>query len=314
MRVSERVTLSLTLRHLARRIFVYLVCPAGARGADHRSTSGENRRHTDCFGIAAHPFGAVDRPGDMDLEGQPAIVTGGSRGLGLALVEDLVARRARVTVVARDAGRLAEVQRRLGVSVVAGDMTDATLAGRLLEGLRPTVLILNAGASPALAPLHEQTWEGFTGVWETDVRAAFHWLQAALRLPLARGARILVGSSGAAVGGSPLSGGYAGAKRMLWLLADYANGAAADLGLGIRFQALLPMQLVGETDLGRAAVDAYARRRGITPAALLAAFGDPMPPRRYSEHVMAILTDPELESGTAFGIRGSGITPLDVRA
>ena len=125
----------------------------------------------------------------MDLEGQPVIVTGGSSGLGLALVEALVARQARVTVVARDAGRLAEVRRRLGVFVVAGDVTDAALAGRLLEELRPTVLMLNAGATPAMAPLHEQTWEGFTGDWNRDVRAGFHWIQEALRLPLARGAR-----------------------------------------------------------------------------------------------------------------------------
>ena len=39
-----------------------------------------------------------------------------------------------------------------------------------------------------------------------------------------------------------------------------------------------------------------------------------MSPRDFGEHVMAILTEPEYESGTAFGIKGSGITPLDVRA
>jgi hypothetical protein len=49
-------------------------------------------------------------------------------------------------------------------------------------------------------------------------------------------ARVPVGSSGAALQGLPLSGGYAGAKRTLWLLARYANGVA-EKGLGIRFQA-----------------------------------------------------------------------------
>ena len=64
----------------------------------------------------------------MSLEDQKVIVTGGSRGLGLGIVEALVERKARVTVVARDPERLARVQRRLGVTVVQGDITDRALA------------------------------------------------------------------------------------------------------------------------------------------------------------------------------------------
>jgi NAD(P)-dependent dehydrogenase (short-subunit alcohol dehydrogenase family) len=249
----------------------------------------------------------------MDIEGGKVVVTGGSRGLGLGIVEALVERKALVTVVARDPGRLAEVQRRLGVAVVQGDITDATLASTLLEQVRPDVLILNAGASPALAPLHQQAWEAFSAIWETDVKGAFHWLQAALRLPLGRGSRVLVGSSGAAIAGSPLSGGYAGAKRMLWLLAGYANGVSTKLDLGLRFQALLPQQLIAETELGRAAAEAYARQRGITLEAFLAGFGEPMPPRVYGERVMAILTDPKYAGATAFAIKGEGIRPLELQ-
>jgi len=176
------------------------------------------------------------------------------------------------------------------------------------------VLILSAGTTPVMAPLHQQTWETFSAIWETDVKAAFHWTQAALRIPLARGARVLIGSSGAAVAGSPLSGGYAGAKRTMWLMADYANGVSAELDRGIRFQALLPQRIIGETDLGRAAAEAYARRRGVSIADYLAGFGDPMPPRRYAEQVMAILADPAYASGTALGIKGGGIQSLDARA
>jgi hypothetical protein len=50
---------------------------------------------------------------------------------------------------------------------------------------------------------------------------------------------VLVTSSGAAVAGSPMSGGYAGAKRTLWIMAKYASGVSADLDLGIRFQTLV---------------------------------------------------------------------------
>jgi len=84
-------------------------------------------------------------------------------------------------------------------------------------------------------------------------------MQAALNLPLAPGARVLVGSSGAAQQGSPLSGGYAGAKRMLWFMAKYADGVAKQKGLGIRFQAIVALQMIGGTGVGDKAASAYAR-------------------------------------------------------
>jgi NAD(P)-dependent dehydrogenase (short-subunit alcohol dehydrogenase family) len=249
----------------------------------------------------------------MSIEGGKFIVTGGSRGLGLGIVEALVEQKARVTVVGRDPASLAEVQRRLGVTVVQGDISDAVLAGKVLSEVQPDGLILNAGATPIMGPLHLQTWESFSATWETDVKGAFHWLQAALRLPLARGSRVLIGSSGAAIAGSPLSGGYAGAKRMLWLLAGYANGVATMQDLGIRFQALLPQQIIAETELGRAAATAYARQRGVTLEAYLTGFGEPMPPRRYGERVLSILTDPKYADATAFAIKGDGIRPLETQ-
>src|SRR5262249_12782994 len=96
------------------------------------------------------------------LEDRRIVVTGGSRGLGLGIVEALVARKTKVTAVARDRARLAEVERRLGVAIVAGDVTDPALATAVLRDVAPTVLILNAGATPAMAPLHEQAWDAFS--------------------------------------------------------------------------------------------------------------------------------------------------------
>lgn len=247
-----------------------------------------------------------------NLKDQPVIVTGGGSGLGLGLVEALVERQARVVVVARDPSRLAEVERRLGVSVVAGDVTDRALAVSLLRDIRPTLLVLNAGATPRMAPLHEQSWDDFSAIWNNDVKAGLHWMQEAIRLPLARGSRVLVGSSGAAVGGSPLSGGYAGAKRMLWLMANYANGVSAQLDLGIRFQVLVPLQMIGETHLGRTAAEAYAKQKGITREAFLAGFGKSLAPRQFGEHVMTVLNDPRYRDSVAFGFKGdSGIQLLD---
>ena len=246
------------------------------------------------------------------LENQRVVVTGGSRGIGLGIVEALVAKKAEVTVVARDAARLAEVKSRLGVSVISADVTEPETASAVLRDVHPSVLVLNAGASPKMAPIHEQTWEDFSAIWNHDVKAGFHWIQAALRLPLAKGSRVLVSSSGAAVVGSPLSGGYAGSKRMLWLMAKYANGAANELGLGIRFQALVQLQIVGDTGNGAGAAAAYAKKKGVSVEEFLAGFGAPLTPRQVGDHVATILTDARYESGAAFSIKGdSGIQPIE---
>jgi NAD(P)-dependent dehydrogenase (short-subunit alcohol dehydrogenase family) len=246
------------------------------------------------------------------LEGQKVVVTGGSRGLGLGIVEALVDRKAQVTVVARDPERLAEVEKRLGVKTVRGDVTDETLAHGVLSDIRPSVLVLNAGATPPMGPLHELSWENFNRAWEVDVKAGFHWIQETLRLPLPRGSRVIIASSGAALNGSPLSGSYAGAKRMLWLMALYANDVARKLDLGIHFQASIPQQIIGDTALGRAAGEAYARGKGVSVEIFFAGFGAPLPPRKVGDHVVSILTDPRYATGVAFGMKGDrGIVSLD---
>src|SRR5258708_15140628 len=154
----------------------------------------------------------------MRLKEKKVVVTGGSRGLGLGLVEALVAQGARVTVVARGAEALEAVGAGLGVATISADVTDETAAHRILGELRRDILVLNAGATPRMGRLDQLSWEDFSVVWETDVKAGLYWLQAALNLPLKRGSRVLVGSSGAAVTGSQMSGGYGGSKRMLWFM------------------------------------------------------------------------------------------------
>jgi NAD(P)-dependent dehydrogenase (short-subunit alcohol dehydrogenase family) len=251
----------------------------------------------------------------MSLKDKTIVVTGGSRGLGLGLVEALVAHGTKVTVVARDADALKSVRARLGVATIAADVTDETAAHRILAEVRPDILVLNAGAKPPMGRLDQLSWADFTATWETDVKAGLYWLQAALTLPLKPGSRVLVGSSGAAENGSPLSGGYAGAKRMLWIMAKYANGVARQKGLDIRFQAIVPLQIIGGTGVGDEASSGYARSMGIAREAFLARFGAPMPPREFGEKVVTLLDDPKYAEGFAFGLKGdTGITVLEGEA
>jgi NAD(P)-dependent dehydrogenase (short-subunit alcohol dehydrogenase family) len=248
----------------------------------------------------------------MSLKDKNVVVTGGSRGLGLGLVEALVAHGARVTVVARGADALEPVRARLGVATIAADVTDEIAAHRILAEVRPDILALNAGTTPRMGRLDQLSWADFTAPWEHDVKAGLYWLQAALILPLKPGSRVLVVSSGAAVGGSPMSGGYGGAKRMLWFMAKYANGISEQKGLGIRFQAIVPQQMVRGTGVGEAGANAYARAMGIEPEEFLARFGAPMPPRAFGEKVVSVLDDPKYAEGFAFGLKGdTGVTILE---
>jgi NAD(P)-dependent dehydrogenase (short-subunit alcohol dehydrogenase family) len=240
----------------------------------------------------------------MSLKDKNVVVTGGSRGLGLGLVEALVDREARVTVVARQSDALEAVRTRLGVSTIAADVRDEAAAHRILADVRPDILALNAGAKPPMGRLDQISWADFTAPWEHDVKAGLHWLQSALNLPLKPGSRVLVVSSGAAVDGSPMSGGYGGAKRMLWFMARYANRVSEQRKLGICFQAILPRQMILGTGIGDTAAGAYARAMDIEPEAFVARFGAPMPPRLFGENVVAVLDDPTHAEGFAFGLSG----------
>jgi NAD(P)-dependent dehydrogenase (short-subunit alcohol dehydrogenase family) len=248
----------------------------------------------------------------MSLKDKNVVVTGGSRGLGLGLVEALVDQGARVTVVARQSDALEAVRTRLGVSTIAADVRDEAAAHRILAEIRPDILAPNAGAKPPMGRLDQISWADFTAPWEHDVKAGLHWLQGALNLPLQPGSRVLVVSSGAAVEGSPMSGGYGGAKRMLWFMARYANRVSEQRKLGICFQAILPRQMILGTGIGDTAAGAYARALDIEPEAFVARFGAPMPPRLFGENVVTVLGDPTYAEGFAFGLSGdAGVTMME---
>lgn len=248
----------------------------------------------------------------MNLRNKSVVVTGGSRGLGLGLVEALVERQAKVTVVARGRDGLDAVATRLGVATIAADITDEAAAHRIVGDVRPDVLVLNAGALPRMGRLDQLSWKDFSVAWETDVKGGLFWLQAALNAPLNPGSRVLVGSSGAAVSGSQMSGGYGGSKRMLWFMAKYANGVSKEKNLGIQFQAILPRQMVLGTGIGDAAARVYASSMGITPEEFVARFGAPMPPRVFGDRVVSVLEDPRYAEDIVFGLNGDdGVTVME---
>lgn len=209
------------------------------------------------------------------------VVVGGSRGLGRGVADAARATGARVTVVAR-AG-----------ADEPGDATDETFAGKVLAAHRPDLLVVTAGAVPVMRPLTAQTWETFSVNWHADVRIAFTWLRAALLLPLAPGSRVVIFGSGAERRGSPLSGGYAGAKATVRLMTGYAAAEARDLGIAMT--AVLPVITPG-TGVGDTALTAY----GMTPA----------PAPTPASVGAAILSLPREELEPAYLLDADGVRPL----
>lgn len=247
----------------------------------------------------------------MDIAGKKITVTGGSRGLGLGIVEALVEREAIVTVVARASRDLETTRNRLGVGAIAADIRDRAAADVILAQVQPDVVVLNAGAKLPMAHLDQISWEDFTAPWH-DVKAGLHWLQVVLNQPMRPGGRVLVVSSGAAVAGSPMSGGYGGAKRMLWFMARYANRVSERRDLGLRFQTVLPRQMVLGTGIGDHAAGAYATAMGISPEAFVARFGAAMPPQVFGRHVADVLQDLGYDESFAFGLNGDeGVTVME---
>ena len=201
-----------------------------------------------------------------DLSNTTTIVVGASRGLGRGISTALAEAGAHVVGVSRTTTHSANQAIGTGsIQMEIADAGDATTPASIFDRYEPEVIILVAGATPHMRPLQQQTWETFSVNWQTDVRIAFHWLREALLKPLRPGSRMVVFSSGAALNpnGSPLSGGYAGAKATQRLITAYAQDEARRAGLDITFTTVLP-QFAPQTGVGRPAVHAYAAQAGLS--------------------------------------------------
>ena len=251
---------------------------------------------------------------DLDLAGATALVTGASRGLGRGIAGALSASGARVVGVARDHGRLEAVRAELGDSFtpVPADAADPTVAGQLIDAYRPRVLVLGAGATPLPRPVQQHTWQTFSRNWDVDVQHVFNWTREALLAPLAPGSIVLTLSSAAALRGSPLSGGYAGAKATIRFLTAYAAAESEREALGIRFVSVLP-QLTPATALGAPFVAAYAARQGLDAATYADAQGLALTPEQAGKAITELVT--ELVTGShpdqdAYLLTAAGLRPL----
>ena len=202
-----------------------------------------------------------------------------------------------------------------GVRVLASgherDATDPAQVTALLGEADPDLVVVAAGTRPRMAPVGEQSWESFSAPWHVDVRIAFEVGRAALARPLRPGSTVVILSSGAGLGGSPLSGGYAGAKRTQMFLAGYLQREADARGVGVRFVALVPGQLLTGTSIGEAAAAAYGAETGQSADAYLKEhFPVPLDAAGVARAVVAIASGEDHGGRTVLKVTGKGIEPV----
>ena len=182
-----------------------------------------------------------------ELAYRTALVTGASRGIGLAIVRRLRGLGLEVHGVARDASALASMAAETGATAHACDVTDTGAVEALLAGLEIDVLVNNAGYISSVRPLAEQSADEVDRMLDVNLRAPLHLMRLVLPGMIARARGHIVNIT-STVGHNVLPGTvpYAAAKAGLSRAGIVTRYDIA--GSGVRLSEIAP---------GRVATDIY---------------------------------------------------------
>lgn len=186
---------------------------------------------------------------DQDFAGRTALVTGGTRGIGLGIAQELVDRGANVVVTARKPDELAAAVaqldpdgsgRALAVRGSADDEThqaDAVAQAVAAYG-RLDHLVPNAAVNPQYGPLVDADLSAVRKVMEVNVTAVLAWVQQAWRQSMTThgGSVLVVASVGGLRSGSPI-GAYNASKAAVIHL---VRQLGAEMGPTVRVNAIAP--------------------------------------------------------------------------
>ena len=198
------------------------------------------------------------------------VVTGGAKGIGLAVVERFAALGDEVIAFGRDEGALAELAE--GVQALRCDVTDeAQVADRFARLGAVDVLVVNAGIAEA-APLAKTTLESWRRHIDVNATGAFLCTRAVIDSMRQRGSgSIVTVASTAAKVGTRYACAYSASKHAA--LGVMRSAAAELAGSGANANAVCPAFV--ETELTRRSVerivDATARSEEEAVAGLVAA-------------------------------------------
>ena len=195
------------------------------------------------------------------LRGKHAVVTGASRGIGLAIARALHAHGARVTLMARDASALETAARALGGDTCwqTIDVTDeASVVEAFARAGAADILVNNAGQA-ASSPFLKTDTALWRRMLDANLNGAFHCSQAALPAMLASGwGRIVNVASTAGLTGYRYVAAYCAAKHGL---VGLTRALALELATkGVTVNAVCPGYT--ETDIVQDAVANIVRKTG----------------------------------------------------
>jgi NAD(P)-dependent dehydrogenase (short-subunit alcohol dehydrogenase family) len=215
----------------------------------------------------ARSHGRSAQAAAMKLAGEVAIVTGGSRGIGLAIARALGAEGARVAIASRSEGEL-EVARanleRDGIDVLArhADVSRHADVRALVDDVlhrwhRVDALVNNAGVTGAIGRLDECDLAEWKRAIEVNLFGAIHACHAVLPHMRERGSGKIINLAGGGVGGpgvAPRMSAYAASKAAI---VQFTEALGRELATdGIQVNAIAPGAVVTEMTAGIVAAGA----------------------------------------------------------
>ena len=203
---------------------------------------------------------------DLGLAKKNVLITGGSKGIGLACAKAFRAEGARVAIVSRSQENLQSAKKILGDAyTIAADLTDAAAAAAMIERVEKEfgaldILVNSAGAAKR-TDADDLTPAAWRGGMDAKYFSYIHVIDPVVKRMAARGRGAIVniiGNGGKLPASTHLAGGAANAALML----ATAGLAGAYAGKGVRVVGLNP----GLTETGRVAegMKAEAKRQGVS--------------------------------------------------
>jgi len=223
---------------------------------------------------------------DLGLQGLHVLVTGGSRGIGLACAREFLREGCRVSLVGRDPQRMEQARAGLAGEVrgFCADLRDAAAALRVVDeaeaALGPVDILVNSAGAAKRTPYAELEPQAWHDAMDSKFFTYVHVMDPVVKRMGARGAGCIVnvvGMGGKVATPTHLPGGAANAALML-----ASAGLAAAWGPhGVRVNAVNPTLTL--TDRLAEGLAADARLRGTTPEDVRRQSEQKLPLRRLAE-------------------------------
>lgn len=203
---------------------------------------------------------------DLGLEGKNVLVTGGSKGIGLACARAFLAEGARVAIVSRSQANLDAARKTLGQAyTVAADLTDAAAAAAMVERVEkefgPLDVLVNSAGAARRTDASDLSPEAWRAAMDAKYFSYVNVIDPVVKRMAARGRGAVVnviGQGGKVPSSIHLPGGAANAALML----ATAGLASAYAARGVRVVGVNPG--LTSTDRVTEGFKAEAKRLGIT--------------------------------------------------